>query len=153
MCWWLWLTRTSWVTCSPLGKVLLFLHGSLGNLCWFYPWKGLVCSIGKFLCNSRRGCLRVSNSQGSPSMILYFTGDLVDDLNSRGSFFGNFWSIEGCFWCFPFIGNALRVFMSFTQLRVFSSFWSILEFLINFLPFGNPLGIFEIFFFTKLCVV
>ena len=43
--------------------------------------------------------------------------------------------------------------MSFTQLRVFSSFWSILEFLINFLPFGNPLGIFEIFFFTKLCVV
>ena len=64
-------------------------------------------------------------------MILYFTGDLVDDLNSRGSFF-----------------------VSFTQLRVFSSFWSILEFLFNFLPFGNPLGIFEFFFFfTKLCIV
>ena len=108
MCWWLWLTRTSWVTCSPLGKVLLFLHGSLGNLCWFYPWKGLVCSIGKFLCNSRRGCLRVSNPRGSSSMIPYFTRDFVGDLNSQGSFLGKFWYVEGWFWCFPFIGGCFE---------------------------------------------
>ena len=29
-------------------------------------------------------------------MILYFTGDLVDDLNSRGSFFRDFCSVEEC---------------------------------------------------------
>ena len=51
------------------------------------------------------------------------------------------------------LGNVLRVFVSFTQLRVFLSYLdAFLNFLLHFLPSGNPLGIFEIFF-TKLHVV
>ena len=32
----------------------------------------------------------------SPFMILYFTRDLVDDLNSEGSFFRDFCSVKEC---------------------------------------------------------
>ena len=49
--------------------------------------------------------------------------------------------------------NVLRVFVSFTQLRVFLSFLdAFLNFLLHFLPFRNLLRIFEIFF-NKLPIV
>ena len=48
------------------------------------------------------------------------------------------------------LGSVLRVFMSFTQLRVFLSFsYTFLNFLLHFLPSGNPLGIFDFFFLKK----
>jgi len=77
---------------------------SMGENSSFYSWlsgelvlilsmMGFVYSVGNFLHNSpggEGGCLYALDPRGSPSMILYFTGDLVDDLNSWGSFLGNF---------------------------------------------------------------
>ena len=123
--WWLWPARKSLVMCDLLGKILLFLHGLLGNLCWFYSWGGPVCFMGKFLHNLRGGCLHASNLWGSHSMILYFTRVLVDDLNSRGSSLGDFWSIEGCFWCLQSIGDALCLLPNW---GCFCNFGCILEF-------------------------
>ena len=73
-----------------------------------------------FLHNSRESCLCVLDPYESPTMILYFIGDLVDDLNSRGSFLSDLRSTKGCFNAFNPL--ALRVFVSFSQLRVFLSF-------------------------------
>ena len=47
------------------------------------PW-------GKFLHNPPGGCSCALDPWGIPSVVLYFTGDLVDDLNSPGSFLGDF---------------------------------------------------------------
>ena len=46
------------------------------------PWGNFFTTYG--------GCLYALDLRGSPSVILYLTGDLVDDLNSRGSFLDNF---------------------------------------------------------------
>ena len=56
-------------------------------------------------------------------MTLYFIQDLVNDLNPRESFLVNFYSTEGRFLCFQSTGDSLRVFVSFTQLTVFLSFF------------------------------
>ena len=50
------------------------------------------------------------------------------------------------------LGSVLRVFMSFTKLRVFLSFLdAFLNFLLHFLPSRNPLVIFGNFFFLINC--
>ena len=47
---------------------------------------------------------------------------------------------------FNSIGDALRVFVFFTQLRVFLPFLDeFVSFYLHFLPYGYPLGIFGIF--------
>ena len=48
------------------------------------------------------------------------------------------------------LGNALRVFVSITQLRLFLSFLdAFLNFLLHFLPSGNSQGYFDFFFFYQ----
>ena len=47
------------------------------------PWEN-------FLHNSPRSTFVPRTIRGSPSMILYFTRGLVNGLNSRGSFLGDF---------------------------------------------------------------
>ena len=43
--------------------------------------------------------------------------------------------------------SVLRVFVSFTKMRVFLSFWvAFLNFLLHLLPSGSPLGIFGFLF-------
>ena len=39
--------------------------------------------------NSQGGCHYALDPHGSPFMILYFTGDLFENLNSQGSSFGD----------------------------------------------------------------
>ena len=51
----------------------------------FYQLNGEI-----FLHKSQGGCLCASDPRGSPSMILHFTRNLVDGLNSRGSFLSDF---------------------------------------------------------------
>ena len=121
--WWFWPMRKSLVMCDPLGKFLLLLNGSVGNLCWFHPRGGFINYLGSiFLHNSRWGYLGALDLCGSPSLILYFTGDSVDDLNSLGSFLGDLWSTKGCFDALNPLGDTLRVVVSFTRPRVFLSF-------------------------------
>ena len=155
VCLWLWPTRKSLEMCGPLGKILLFLYGSLENLCWFYSQGGPILLYGEISSQLTRElplCLGPARESIHDTI---FTGDLVDDLNSWGSFLGNFWFPEGCFWYSPFFGDALGVFVSFTQLRVFLSFWCILEFSFPFSTFREPTrDICSLFFFnTKLHVV
>ena len=94
------------------------------------PWGNFFITHG--------GCLYALDPWGSPSMILYFTGDLVDDLTQGevSSVTSN--SLRGAFNAFHSLGDVLRVFMSFTQLRVFLSFWCILEFSFPFSTFWEP---------------
>ena len=61
-----------------------------GELVLILPTKGSYHLHGEFSSQLMGGCLYALNLQESPSMILYFTGDLVDDLNSRESFLVNF---------------------------------------------------------------
>ena len=81
-----------------------------------------------FLHNSWGDCHCALDPQGNPFMILFLTGDLFENLNSRGSPFGDLWFAEGCFWCFQFVVDACVVFVSFTQLRALWSFWHVLGF-------------------------
>ena len=112
MCWWLWPMRKSVVMHGPQGKILLFLHGLVGNLCWFYLWRGPIYSMGNFLHNSpwrgggvgEGGCLYALDPRGSPPMILYFTGDLVDYLNSWGSSLVTSNPLRGAFDTFHSLG-------------------------------------------------
>ena len=134
-CRWLWPMRNSLVMCGPLGKFFFFFMAHWETCVDSTHEGGLVCSLGKFLHSSWGGCLCVSDLRGSPSMIPYFAKDLVDDLNSRGSFLGNFRSTKGCFRCFPFIRDALGVLVSFTQLPN----WGYLYHLGAFLEFSFPI--------------
>ena len=61
-----------------------------GELVLILPTRRSYQLHGEFSSQLTRGCLYALNLQESPSMILYFTGDLVDDLNSRESFLVNF---------------------------------------------------------------
>ena len=95
------------ISCSPSWLT--------GELVLIPPMRGFYqLHRGYFLHNSQGGCLCVLDPCGSPSMILYFIGNLVGDLNSRGSFLGDLWSNEECFDAFNPIWDALRAFVSFT---------------------------------------
>ena len=61
-----------------------------GELVLILPMEGSCLLHGEISSQLKKGCLYASDLRGSPSMILYFTVDLVDDLNSRGSFLSNF---------------------------------------------------------------
>ena len=70
-----------------------------GELVLILPMKGSYLLNGEFSSQltlgggggvGEGGCLYALDPRGSPPMILYFTGDLVDYLNSWGSFLGNF---------------------------------------------------------------
>ena len=64
---------------STGGKFFIFFSSLwlIGELVLILPTGGPVYSMLKFLHNSQGGCLRVSDPQGSPSTILYFTRDLM----------------------------------------------------------------------------
>ena len=120
---------------------------------WFHSWGGFINSIREILfCNSRGGCFHVLDPQWSP-VILNFTWDLVDDLDSWKSFLNDSWSTEGFFFFFFYsfnpLGMLLRAFLSF--LDVF------LNFPLHFQPSGNLLWILErknlffLFFFFYFC--
>jgi len=65
-----------------IGQNSSFPSWLIGELVLILPTRGSCLLYGEIY--SRGGCLRVSDPRESSSMILYFTGDLVDDLNSRG---------------------------------------------------------------------
>ena len=61
-----------------------------GELVLILPTRGSYQLNGEFSSQLTRGCLYALNPQGSPSMTLYLTRDLVNDLNSWESFLVNF---------------------------------------------------------------
>ena len=83
--------------CDSLGKFLFLSSWLTGELVLTLPTRGFHQLNGDdLLHNTRGGCHRALDPQGSPFMILYLTGDLFENLKSRGSSFGGLWSIEGC---------------------------------------------------------
>ena len=66
------------------------LHDSLGTFVDSTHEEVLSTPWENFLHNSPGSTFVPRTIGGSPSMILYFTRDLVNGLNSRGSFLGNF---------------------------------------------------------------
>ena len=83
--------------CSPLGKVFFFPFMAHWGTCADSTHEGVLSTPWEnFLHNSRGGYHCALDPLGCPSMILYFTRDLVDDFNSRGSFFRDFYSVEEC---------------------------------------------------------
>ena len=129
-----------------IGEDFLFLYGSLGNLCWLYPRKGFHQLHKDYLLHNSWGdCHCVLDPLDSPLIVLYFTRDFF--------FFWKFELTRVCSWCFRSTMDACVVFVSFTQLRVFWSFWHVLEFFFctSYLQ-GTHWGFWGIFF-AKLHVV
>lgn len=96
------------VVCGPMGKFFFFFR-AYWETCFDSTHEGVLFAPWGNIFKTHKGVACVS--WGSPSMILYFAGGLVDTLNSRGSFLGKFLSAEGCFGHFPFTEDALRVFV------------------------------------------
>ena len=85
------------LVCSPLGEIFFFSFMTHLGTCVNSTHEGVLStSWGNFLHNSRGGYPYALDPQGSPSMILYFIGNLVDDRNSRGSSFRDFCSSNEC---------------------------------------------------------
>ena len=152
------------MVCSPLGKILFFSFMThWGSLCWFYSRWSFLNSLGKFFSSQPLRelslCLGPVRKSfmiiGKNLFILWVTRDLVDGLNSRGSFLNDFQSAEGCSWSFQSTRDALRVLVCSILLSVFLSFLdAFLNFSLYFLPSGNTLGIsWKFFFVAKLHVV
>ena len=62
----------------------------IGELVLILPMRGSCLLHGEISSQLKKGCLYALDPRGGHSMILYFTGDLVDDLNSQENFLGNF---------------------------------------------------------------
>ena len=74
-----------------IGENSSFPSWLTGELVLILPTRGSCQLHGNISSQLMGGCLCcVLDLQESPSMILYFIGDLVDDLNSWGSFLNNF---------------------------------------------------------------
>ena len=132
VCWWLWPTRKSLVMRGPLGKILLFLHISLGNLCLFYPREGPIYSIGKFPHNS----WGVAFMPWPHRRVLPWYCNL-----------GNLRYVEGYFGYFPFIGDAFKgLCVLYPTEGISITLVHSWIFPFHFPPFENPLGTFEDFF-------
>ena len=111
------------------------------------PW-------GNFLHNFRGGCPCALDPRVSNSMILYFTGDSLIILTHEGVSLGISILPRNVLNAFNSLWNVLRVFVSFIQLRVFLSLlYAFLNFLLHFLLSGNPLGIFDFFYFSSCILV
>ena len=62
------------------------------------PTRGFNQTYGDYLLHNLRGGFHYAlDLRGSLFMILFFTEDLFENLNSLRSPFGDLWSIEGCF--------------------------------------------------------
>ena len=142
--WWFWLTRKPLMVCSPLGKFLFFSSWLIGELVLillmrkfpqfhgeilffttlegvaFMPWTlgGVLHDTWEKLCicNLLGFWLMVLTHDGAAFVISNLLRDVLNPFNS--------------------IGDALKVHVSSTQLRVFSSFLDeILNFPFAFLTF------------------
>ena len=74
---------------SLLGKNSSFSSWLTGELVLILPMEGSCLLHGEISSQLKKGCLYAldlppSGGGGGHSVILYFTGDLVDDLNSQG---------------------------------------------------------------------
>ena len=146
--WWFWSMRKSLM---GLGEILTYEEVFTTHWGTFVdstheevlstPWEN-------FLHNSPGSTFVPRTIGGSPSMILYFTRDLVNGLNSRRSFLGDFWSTEGYSWSFQSIWGCFGGPCVFYLTEgIFVIFGLFVNFLLHFLPYKNPLGIFEFFFY------
>ena len=69
---------------SLLGKNSSFSLWLTGELVLILPIEGSCLLHGEISSQLKKGCLYALDPRGGHSMILHFTGDLVDDLNSQG---------------------------------------------------------------------
>ena len=103
------------VFCSLGKNYLLLSYDSLGIDANSILEGVLSTSLGKFhFCNSQRGCFCVLDPRGSPLMILKFTWDLVDDLDSQIIFMVISDPLRDVFYAFNPLGMLLRILVFFT---------------------------------------
>ena len=67
-----------------------FFSWFIGELVLILSMRGSYQLYGEISSQLSGGCLYALDLQGNPFTILVLTGDLVDDLNSWGSFLGSF---------------------------------------------------------------
>ena len=100
---------------SPLGKIFFFSFMTHWGTCVDSTHKrGFINSMGKFSLQLLWGLSLCLRPVGSPFMILYFIGNLVDGLNHRGVSLLVSNLPRDVLNAFNPLRNFLRVFVSFT---------------------------------------